>query len=199
MEHQRKRRYLMCAAVGAVLCFLAGGLLLWSPLRQPKDVSLPPDSDVASMTAMLTGYQGVTRTVPEFTVPPEYIPKLLSAFRPAEKGKYPDLWDRDELARLKLMTTNGKVFSIAFGFSGKSPLCFTFDGYQCGRAGRYDPIAINSDDHYEHYASECLLVAHILDYIKREIETGTKSPKIDRYFEDLERSAGDRPSRVASP
>ena len=160
-------------------------------------VSLPDAPAVESMTGEILELEGVTSTVPVTDIPPEYMPRLLDAFRPAVVHDYPGQWDESQtIGRLIIKTRDGRSIRVTFPFSGKTPLCFNVDGIRCMRGGEYEPIRyIIIDGNRYGYSAECLVLANVIREVHREHVTGKRSESLDQYLEDLERSAGKRPPR----
>jgi hypothetical protein len=176
---------------------VVGGLVATSILRreQPQLVEFPDDDEVEAIKACLFSVEGMGSTVPEFVVPARYIPNILRAFRPAQRSDYPAAWESETLGRLDIEARSGRKHSVTFCFSGKNSLCFNFDGTRCVRGGKHKPVWVGPGKDDNIWTAECLVLANILREINREASTGERSSRLVEFFEDLERSMGDRPPR----
>jgi len=173
---------------------------LWKPRRSP--VAFPEDSDIVNVTASLSGEGFSNEPVPEFTVPPKYLPQLLAAFRPAWRENYPAFFDEPPMGELKFALRDGGKAVVKFGFSGKNPLCYNFAGVRCIRGGLRKPIAVHpvgEDNNFDVYIAECVAVVGVIREIHQELVTGEKSQSLVEGFASLERSAGLRPPEILKP
>ena len=196
-KRQEPRRFLPWLILGVATVGSAGALAIWHlPHWSAKSQrAFPSDEEVQEVRAALTGTENFTPRVAEFTVPPEYVPRLLAAFRPVERKEYPASWDAGDIARLEILTKEGLVRRITVPFSGKNPLCFRLDGIQCFRGGKYLPVAINRKWDDQLWISECGRLVSAIHEIWRQQTTGARSDRLEDYLQDLERSAGARPRR----
>src|SRR6516165_1917324 len=133
----RRRRVLSALAVLVVGAALL--LIRWHS-QSPPPPPLPEDADVESVTACL--FEGLWSgpAVADFTVPPEYVPRLLRAFRPVTRSDYPEQWEQETLGRLLIRDRSGRVYTVTFCFAGKNALCYNLDGVRCERGGTYKPV-----------------------------------------------------------
>lgn len=102
-----KRRIVVCllllaaAAVGLALSFLS-----WDRTQG----ALPEAPEVQSMTASLYNSPQRLPDVPEFTVPPEHVPRILQAMRPAERDNFPAKWQ--VLGTVSIVTTTNESIRV---------------------------------------------------------------------------------------
>ena len=190
-----KRTIIWVISVAAVSFALIWGYHLLRTPIQPRVVELPPASEVASVKAVLEkGSQ--FGSIPEFTIPPKYVSRILDAFRPATKDNYLSSWGTG-LGRLEVITRAGRKIRIQFGFNGHNPICFTVDGVQCIRGGEYKPVRVGTCERDEVYLMECVELECALGLIYSEEKTGRKNKFLNAFLDNLERSAGRRaPKRV---
>lgn len=190
-----RRRWLLFAlavlAVGAVLL-----LVRWRGQSLPPP-PFPEDADVESVTACLFEGQWGGPAVPDFTVPPEYVPRLLRAFRPVTRSKYPEQWELDTLGRLLIRDRSGRVYTATFCFAGKNPLCYNLDGVRCGRGGPYRPVIVDPSSNFEGYSAEAFALAGAIRELEQIARAGKAPVNLIGCFEALEVSAGLLPPRGA--
>jgi hypothetical protein len=146
-EMRRRRVYLV---LGIGLLFAAGltVAVVRTPWFQnwhnPPALALPADNEVAEVCASLRKFQVAFSAVPEFIVPAEHVPVILSWLRPAEfRGERWNPLAVDELGEVVIRTRDGREIRLEFYWTGKNGVMFTPDGKDqfFGRgidhAGRY--------------------------------------------------------------
>jgi hypothetical protein len=183
-----------------VMVVLAAGLMLalaahtWR--SDPAPPAFPDDADVVAISASLAGHEGFGKPVPEFVIPAPFVPRVLRAFRPVQLSAYPAAWEEETLGRLVFTTQSGRTYVVRFCFSGKNPLCYNLDGVRCIRGGKYVPAWVGADEHDNMWAAECASLANALGAIYQAGITGQATGRIEECFQELERSAGERPAVV---
>jgi hypothetical protein len=168
----------------------------WWLLRErgePQTVYFPADEEVAEVTASLTGTHKLTSVVPEFTVPAEYVPRILAPFRPAKKHDYSAELDEFTMARLVIRTKAGQTITITVPNSDKNKLCYRLDGIRCVRGGQYGAV-LDSDQGDGLAIPESGFLSCSIAEMWNEQKSGEKSKQLQLYLEFLERSIGARPS-----
>jgi hypothetical protein len=185
-------------AVGTLAFAFAWARYVNLPLTQPQVVELPAIEEIQSVTGALEeGSQfGV---VPEFPIPPEYVPRILAALTPAHRHDYAASRDDPPLGRLEIVTRTGQRIRVRFGYSGKNPLCFTIDGVRCIRGGRYKPVQVAPTRDEDVYTAECIDLECALWEIYWEQKSGKKREYLNQRLDDLERSAGQRAPERRGP
>src|SRR5262245_25885741 len=79
------------------------------PLNSQGNVTFPQDNDVETVTATIISEMEPWLSVPEFTLPPEYVPVILQSFRPAREFPNAGYSKCPRLCSLKIVTKLGKV------------------------------------------------------------------------------------------
>jgi hypothetical protein len=131
--------------------------------------------------------------VPEFRIPPQYVSVILHAFRPAEVDNELQYPDKDALGTVRILTKQGRTVTIVFYDSGKTAASFRINGVWCIRGGPYVPIERRSDR--PSYDAEGLAICIVIRLIYEESQTDQRSPFLESFIDDLERSRGQRPAR----
>jgi hypothetical protein len=158
-----------------------------------RPIALPSDSDIGQMTASVMLPERVRKMSEEFIVPQNYVPRIMEVFRGAHATS--DYESEPQiLAVLKLRKTSGESVEITVPQVGQNRLEFTIDGVECVRGGDYCPVNVQPQGDGM-YLMECDFVALALVKIYQEQRTNEPSDRIERIFEELERSLGKRPPR----
>jgi hypothetical protein len=190
----RRRLLLGLGAVG--LMGVACLIILGTRDRDDSPMHLPDASQVTSVTASLVDLRGLVGTgpVPEFTIPPKYIPTILAAFTPTKRfTEFPEQW-KYPIGRLTLTTKSGQTTNVAFVDAGVNPVCFTVNGIGCMRGGRFEPLTLGLPGNA--HADESLLVAGLIGEIYEQEVKGQKDEWLVRYVQQLEVSRGERPPQA---
>jgi hypothetical protein len=172
-------------------------VLGWWALKRSRSVPLPEAAEVKHLTAELYDlkHQLGQRPVPEFAVPPKYVPLVLSALTPAvpsrEQPPHDDVFPA--LGRLTITTEQGAVTRVELYWGGQNPLYFAVNGVRCFRGGKYLPGRPAT----EMGVDESVLLAQILDAIYRREIMGEKSEILDDnlrfYLQLFKRATGRDP------
>ena len=126
---------LLFVAVAAVpLAAVVLGLVIAgaSRLQQravPPMLELPDEMEILEMRASVKEFQGAYPSLPEFTVPPDYVPMILSWLRPAKVSEH--RWTMlgiDEVGEIVIRIKNGDELRLRFFSIGKNPALITPDG-----------------------------------------------------------------------
>jgi len=91
-------------------------------LRPAKPVDFPADGEIVWVTASLTGdgFQP-TSPLPEFAVPPAYVPRLMAAFRPTERlDDAPNPGKLPVMGALEITARDGRRLTVTFCDTGKT-------------------------------------------------------------------------------
>jgi hypothetical protein len=170
-------------------------LMVFLRAKQPEMVPLPAEEDVDTLTVSvhdLLESMGIP-PVPEYDVPREYIPVLLSGVTPARTmgGRTP-LNPRINpiLGEMTIKTKAGASIYISIHDLGKTVAGFTVDGVQCVRDGEYKPIFVCQE--YQSYTAESLLLCEIIRGIYEEQQAQKKSNELSRRIDELQRSIGEK-------
>ncbi len=184
-----------------ILVALALFALIWkiNSVRtptQPRVIELPPPSEIASVKAALEK-RSQFGIVPEFTIPPKYVSRIVNVFRPATC--YNGSPSSGSLGRVEVLTRAGRKISIRFGFNGHNPIGFTVDGVKCIRGGKYQPVRVGTSERDEVYLMECVELEVALCLIYGEVKYGHKNKFLNEFLDNLERSAGRRAPKQITP
>jgi hypothetical protein len=189
------------AAVGAFAVFL-----YWRATNDDAPgpvVSLPDAEAIECITARVNDLRdnmGI-RPVPEFVVPREHFPILLSVLTPAERNErlqrqvkpHPEIFPT--IGHLTIATKQGKDIRIDYYFVGQSPLVFAVDGMMCQRGGRYMPDVPRPAEVMG--IDEGLLLYHVIDASYCEGIKGHKTERFPELRRLIERSTGRPPLQPA--
>lgn len=186
MSGRSKARLVASTAIVAIAVLTV--IFLLRP--RPRPVPFPEDVEVVGMTASLTGKVWGEKVVPEFAVPPAYVPRLLALFRPAQRSDYHPLWDEPPIGILKIKDRKGEESVIRFGFSGKNPLCYNFAGIRCVRGGPFESIYVSDEGIF---CAECVALEKVITELDRVRTMYNWDGELEEAFAMLERSAGRRP------
>jgi hypothetical protein len=125
------RRALWIAAIAfvglaglAAFCLGLPGVRKW---LNPPTLRLPNDDEIESLRATLYKSQLAFGT-PEFTVPPEHVPRIMAFFRPAHYAARPSISPNDLLGELKITDRRGETTVIRFYWTGQNPALLTVNG-----------------------------------------------------------------------
>jgi hypothetical protein len=187
--------------IGLVLAAVTlSALLYWRAGDSPPDpfVRLPDAEDIESITAQVydnTANMGI-RPVPEFSVPREHFPLLLSVLTPAKRKDHlrEGVQQAPALGHLRIRTKAGGEIHIALTWLGLVPLVFSVDGVVCSRGGPYMPK--RSRD--EMGIDEGVLLQNIIDAIYWEGVKGHQIGRIPELRRLIERSTGKAPPHPAN-
>lgn len=185
-------------AVGGLVAGMLAALVavVWVTLRPrpPHPLDFPDDVAVVGVTADMFA-SDLGDQVPPFAVPPEFIPRILAVFRPAEEytGKHfppPGVW----FGRVSVQATDGRILVLEIPWAWKEPLFFRSGETWYVRGGPFVPDRVFGDRVEDRwYTSENFALAHALREMGEEQPEGRKQSRIIYFLEELERSAGRRP------
>jgi hypothetical protein len=189
----KRWRWAVAGLAGVLAVLGAAGWVALKP-RPTHPLDLPDDAAVANVTADMFA-SDLGDPVPPFAVPPEYVPRVLAAFRPAEvyTGKYrppPDVW----FGRVIIQVADGRTFTLEIPWAWKGPLLFRAGETWYVRGGPFVPARVFGDREVDRsYTSENFALAHALREMGEERTDGGKRSWITFHLDELERSAGRRP------
>jgi hypothetical protein len=115
---------LVTTVAGLLLSFSCGG----HNDVPPSEASIPRDSEIEKVRALLLKSDEGFPEVSSFVVPPEHVPRILKWFRPGHYIDDPDLVPWQKLGVLEITTTDGFVCTLQFYSFGKNPAIFTTNG-----------------------------------------------------------------------
>jgi hypothetical protein len=151
---------------------------------------LPTSGEVEDMRVALNpAPQWGIAAIPQFTLPPEYVPVVLEALEPAERKEYPAQWDQETIGLITIRTKAGKSMEVSFCVGAKSPVCFQVNGRRFTRGGEYRPVLVTPD--YDVYLHESLNLSVIIRLISVEVSTGRKNSALEEYISNMRRSKGE--------
>jgi hypothetical protein len=179
-------------ALGALAAAMACLLLFMFMNKAREPIILPAEDEVEFMTAYVEDLEKemAIPPVPEFRVPPQYVPVLLNGLKPARR--FGGEWSSGDvkIGGLVIHTKAGSAIHVEIYDIGKTVAGFSVDGVPCVRAGEHKPVFVC--DEYQSYHDDSVLLTHIIREIHKELESG-RSDRLKGYIEDLERSKGERP------
>jgi hypothetical protein len=133
--------------------------------------------------------------IPEFPIPPRYIPVILSAIAPAKRFDYPaecdDLWARGEI---EITTKEMQRSNIRFCDGGENPVYFTVNGVRCMRGGVFQPTLVNQQGEGEKWSDQSSILYQILRDIHEQEVYG--SIRLEKSIRGLNESIGREPPDV---
>ena len=145
----RRWRRLLGLCIGIALLAGASLAIVWMTRFQkwyrPPALDLPADEAVSEVRASLRASQVGFKAIPEFIVPAEHAPIILSWLRPAKyiRERWP-LEILDELGEIVIVTRNGAELRLRFYWAGKNPAVLTINGedqfYGRGIDDEGDPV-----------------------------------------------------------
>jgi hypothetical protein len=198
-DKPRRRRFQNSDWALFVTVTILGIILVRAVLRGSQNehpaVDLPKLNDINGMSARIfeSDVLGVA-PIAEFTVPPKYIPTILSAITPAQRFDYRvlDGWTRGEI---KINTKQGRTVVVTLFEIGDNPAAFAVDGVTCGRGGEYKPNYLygESGDHYLDESSALYVVLKLIH--QEQVAGATDTKELRDFVEELELSRGERPPR----
>lgn len=157
---------------------LVGGCSASAP---PAVLAWPDVTQVERITASVSGSVSRQSDLPEFEVPPEFIPALLQVLSPPEYHKHPPAEYLQEIGQLRITCRERRVLEVRLFFYGKEPVLFTVQGVPCRRGGPYKNLAPGKDK----YLAEVLTLEGFL----RAVKSGDQE-RVKKYLDLLDRSAG---------
>jgi len=162
----------------ASLVFLVG----CSNTAPHADLPMWPDpSEVERILASVSDQTSGQPDLPEFEVPPEFVPAVVRVLSPPEYHEPPPAKHTQSVGRLRVICRDGRELVVGLVFYGKEPVLFTVNGVPCIRGGPYNETKPGSDMYLpEVYAVEGLL---------RHLHAGERVKALE-CVQRLDKSAG---------
>jgi hypothetical protein len=185
-----------------VLALVLGVVLGLDKLLRPRQTDassaeIPPLAEVDSIRVSIRDLrkQREIPPVPEFTIPPPYMPLFVRLFSESNPNRHQRFSTEVAVGDVTFVAKSGRTIHATFYDEGKNPLCFSVAGVQYVRVrDKYKPIATSRTS--VSYSDEAWLLYYVIRAIHAELTSGEKANDLQESLEDLERSIGARPPKL---